>query len=282
MKVLKKEKIARPEIVYDLCVKNNHNYIVEDCVVSNCHGAKAVVAKELLTDHSKHVPFKFGVTGTFPKSTIDQVSLKCSIGEIVTTLTSRELMNKGLLTPVEIETFEMIEKVKENFPDYGSEKSYLSKNNERLEVLADLIINRCEKYGNTLVLVNSIQMGQKLENMIEGSVFLSGGTDTVTRKEHYDLFETDEGIIRIATYGIASTGISIDNLHCLMMIDAGKSFIKCIQSIGRSLRQAEGKLIAHVIDIYSNLKWSKKHFNERKKFYKEVDYPIVSENKIKI
>lgn len=246
------------------------------------HGAKATVAKELLTTHSKHIPFKFGVTGTMPKSPTDLMSLKVSVGEIVTSMTSRWLMDNGFMPAVEIETYELIEKQKENFPDYGSEKSYLSKNTDRLDVLADLIINRCEKYGNTLVLVNSIQLGQKLAGAIEGAVFLSGETDTSTRKEHYDLFETDDGVIRIATYGIASTGISIDRLLCLLMIDPGKSFVRAIQSIGRSLRQAEGKEIAHVVDVYSSLKWSKKHFKERKGFYKEVDYPIISETKIKV
>ena len=246
------------------------------------HGVKGPVARELLTDHAKHAPFKFGVTGTMPKSFVDQMCLRVAVGDVITTQTSRWMMDNGFSTPVEIESYEMVEKRKEDFTDYNAEKAYLSRNKERLEVLADLIIDRCDAYGNTLVLVNSIQLGEQLANMIEGAVFLNGGTDTDTRKEHYDLFATEENLIRIATYGIASTGISIDRIMCLMMLDAGKSFVRAIQSIGRSLRQAEGKDIAHVIDVYSSLKWSKKHYKERRKYYLEVEYPITAENKLKI
>jgi hypothetical protein len=246
------------------------------------HGVKGQVARDLLTEHAKHAPFKYGVTGTFPKSYTDQLCLKASIGEIVTTMTARWLMDNEYLTPVEIETFKLKEKEKQDFPDYSAERSYLTKNKDRLEVLADLIIHKCEQYGNTLVLVSSVQFGEKLASLIDGAVFLYGATDTATRKENYDLFETDDGIIRIATYGIASTGISIDRMMCLMMIDAGKSYIRAIQSIGRCLRQAEGKFIAHVCDVYSSLKWSTKHFKERKKYYIESEYPITGEFDVKI
>jgi superfamily II DNA or RNA helicase len=245
------------------------------------HGCAADVAKKLLTEAGKHIPFKFGVTGTFPKPFLDQMSLKAGIGEIITTMSSRWLMDNGYLTPVEIETFKIKERAKENFPDFAAERSYLAKNEHRLDLLADLIINRCDEYGNTLVLVPSVDFGKKLAATIDGAIFLSGATDNSVRKEHYDMFETEDRLIVIATYGIASTGISIDRVFNLMMIDPGKSFIRAIQTIGRSLRQAEGKDIAHVCDIYSDLKWSKKHFNERKKYYAEAEYPIVAHFDIK-
>ena len=253
------------------------------CIIwDEVHGAKAQVARDLLTIHAKHAPFKYGVTGTFPKSLTDQLCLHASVGGIVTSLSARWLMDNGYLTPVEIEAYEIKEANKEEFPDYASERSYLTKNKDRLELIADLVINRCEKYGNTLVLVSSIQFGERLAELIDGAVFLYGGTDTDTRREHYDLFETETNLIRIATFGIASTGISIDRIMCLMMIDSGKSYIQCIQTIGRSLRQADGKMIAYVCDVYSNLKWSLKHWKERKKHYKEAEYPIISEHKLKV
>lgn len=255
---------------------------IKAIIWDEAHGAKANVAKELLTTHAKNIPFKYGVTGTMPKSPSDVLSLKVAIGNIITQMSARWLMDNGYLTPVEIESFEIKEKAKENFPDYSAEKSYLAKNNDRLDVLADLIINQCEKYGNTLVLVNSIQFGEKLANMIEGAVFLHGGTSTDDRKEHYDMFETEHSLIIIATFGIASTGISIDRVMNLMMIDAGKSFVRAIQSIGRTLRQADDKDIAHVADVYSSLKWSKKHFKDRVKYYKEAEYPIVGEYSLKV
>jgi superfamily II DNA or RNA helicase len=57
------------------------------------------------------------------------------------------------------------------------------------------------------------------------------------------MFEERDDLIVIASSGIASTGISIDRVFCLCLVDAGKSFIKAIQSIGRGLRLAEDKKI---------------------------------------
>lgn len=246
------------------------------------HSSAAQVAQELLNNHGKNIPYRFGVTGTFPKDDVSKLSIHSAFGNIVYEMNARWLMDNGYLTPVEIETILIKEKVSEDFPDYNAEKNYLIKNQNRIELLADLIINKCDEYGNTLVLVNSVQFGQKIADLIEGAVFLYGATDNDTRKEHYDLFETENGLIRIATYGIASTGISIDRVFNLMLVDPGVSFIKCIQSIGRSLRKADDKEKAHVCDVYSSLKWSKKHAKERLKYYKEAEYPVVNHLQIKM
>ena len=170
----------------------------------------------------------------------------------------------------------------DDFPDYGSEKGFLSKNDARLEVLADLIISHCEKYGNTLVLVNSVDMGERLQAMIKDSVFLYGENDKQERKSQYDLYGQRNDVITIATFGIASTGISIDRIFCLFLVDAGKSFVRAIQSVGRGTRLAADKNSIHVVDTYANLKWSKKHAKERKKYYEEAGYPVLEPTKIKM
>ena len=97
-----------------------------------------------------------------------------------------------------------------------------------------------------------------------------------------DQFETENDLIVIATAGIASTGISIDRIFCLMLIDAQKSFVKCIQSIGRSLRKGKDKEYALVIDVHSKQKWARKHYSERAKFYKEANYPILKKQTLKV
>lgn len=265
----------------------NNPYLISSgkfqCIIwDETHSSAAQVAQELLQDHGKNIPYRFGVTGTFPKDEVSKLSIHSAFGNIVYTMNARWLMDNEYLTPVEIETFMIKEKVKEDFPDYNAEKNYLIKNSDRIELLADLIITKCDQFGNTLVLVNSVQFGQKIADLIEGAVFLYGATDNDTRKEHYDMFETEDSLIRIATYGIASTGISIDRVFNLMMIDPGVSFTKCIQSIGRSLRKADDKEVAHVCDVYSSLKWSKKHARERIKYYKEAEYPVISSVEIKM
>jgi superfamily II DNA or RNA helicase len=247
------------------------------------HGTKSEVAQKLINDNGKHMPFRFGVTGTFPKPKCDQMSLNCSLGPILMEIPASWLIDNGYLSKLEIQPVELNETyVDEEFPDYAAEKSFLSKSTNRMEKIADLIISQCAVRGNTLVLVNSIAFGEKLASLIKDSVFLYGESPKDLRKEHYDMFEQRDDLIVIASSGIASTGISIDRVFCLMLVDPGKSFITAIQSIGRGLRKGHDKDSVFVVDVHSKLKWAKKHFKERSKFYSEANYPILKKQTIKV
>jgi superfamily II DNA or RNA helicase len=57
------------------------------------------------------------------------------------------------------------------------------------------------------------------------------------------------------------------------MIEPGKSFVRVIQSIGRGIRKAADKDYVQVVDITSNLKYSKRHLTKRKKFYADQEFP---------
>ena len=247
------------------------------------HGCKASVGQKLINEYGSHIAFRFGVTGTFPKPEVDQMALFSSIGPIVCETPAAWLIENGYLSKVEIQPIELNETyVIEEFPDYSSEKAFLSKSPARMEVIADIIISQCAKHGNTLVLVNSIPFGQKLASLIKGAVFLYGDSAKDLRKEHYEMFETEDDLIVIASSGIASTGISIDRVFCLCLIDPGKSFIKIIQSIGRGLRRGRDKDSVFVFDIHSKLKWAKKHWKDREKHCKEAGYPILKKQTIRV
>jgi len=258
-------------------LQNNPSIVKEfDCVVvDEAHGAKAKVVGDLINVHAKDIGYRFGFTGTMPKPEIDVMTLRGSIGEALFSISAADLMRMGYLAQLEIEPVEIIDDVDEDFPDYSSEKAYLNKSPRRLDFLADLIIAKAEKYGNTLVLVNSVKQGQQLQKLIKDSVFLHGADDTDVRAEWYSMFETRDDLIVIATFGIASTGISIDRIFCEIMVDAGKAFIRCIQSIGRGLRLGHDKDRVHLVDVHSKLKWSKKHYRERVKYYRSAEYPLL-------
>lgn len=283
MRLLKREEIEKPDKVYDLTVDEHHNYIVNGAVVSNCHGLKASVAQKLINDHGKHIAFRFGVTGTFPKPEADKLSLYSSIGPILKEIPAKWLIENGYLAKLEIQPVEINEMyVDEEFPDYDSERAFLSKSVARMEQIANLIISQCATHGNTLVLVSSIPFGKKLASLIKGAVFLHGESSKDLRKEHYKMFDEHDDLIVIASFGIASTGISIDRIFCMMLIDSGKSFIRAIQSVGRGLRRGRDKDSVVVVDVHSKLKFARKHFKERLKFYTEADYPVLKKLTLKV
>jgi superfamily II DNA or RNA helicase len=250
-------------------------------IVDEAHGAKADVIKKLINEHGKHIAYRYGVTGTFPKPETDQYSLRTSIGPIHVTVDAAWLISQGYLSSINITDIEIQDLVEEEFPDYQSERAYLSKNTDRLELIAKLIMQKRDEVGNTLVLVNSIVQGQALEELIPGAVFLFGESENDLRKQNYQEYAERDNIILIASVGIASTGISIDRIFCQWLIDTGKSFVKCIQSVGRGLRKKGDKKHIEVYDVHSKLKFSKKHFKKRKEYYQEAGYPISKPVKVK-
>lgn len=263
----------------------NNPMILQDfhaVIVDEAHGATAKTIGDLINVHGVNCAYRWGFTGTMPKPKIDQFILRGAIGEVLYTISAADLMKMGYLADLEIEPIQIIDDVDEDFPDYMSEKTFLSKSPKRLDLLADIVISKAETCGNTLVLVNSIKQGQQLQKLIKDSIFLHGVTENEVRAEWYSLFETRDDLIVIATFGIASTGISIDRVFCLVMVDAGKSFIRAIQSIGRGLRKGRDKEKVHCVDVHSGLKWSMKHFRERLKYFKEACYNVIKKVKISV
>jgi superfamily II DNA or RNA helicase len=279
------KNIYAPHVIATWQSLQNNPVIMENfdsVIVDECHGGSAKIINDLVTNHAKHAPYRFGFTGTWPKEEIHQYTLRGSIGNIIYEINAADLIEMGYLSKLEIQPIEIQENAVENFPDYASEKTYTSKSPERLDFIADLIIDKTSKHGNTLVIVNSIKQGQQLQKLIKDSVFLQGSTENEVRAEWYSTFEHQNNLIVIATVGIAGTGISIDRIFHLCMIDAGKSFTRCLQILGRGIRKGHDKDFVHVTDMYSSLKFSKKHAKERAKFYKEASYPVLKVIKAKL
>jgi len=251
----------------------------QSVIVDEAHGAKANVIKDLLDNHGKHISHRYGVTGTYPKSIPDQVTLKCSVGKIHCEVGARWLIDNGYLSEVEIEPIETADSA--DLPDYAAERAFLGSCDERIDIIAQLIQDKRDLYGNTFVLVNSIPQGRVLANLIPGSIFLSGESKKGLRQDNYSNFADQDGLIIIASAGIGSTGLSIDRIFCLFLVDAGKSYIKAIQSVGRGLRKKGDKNKVQVIEVYSKLKFAKKHFKDRKKYYSEAGYPVLATKKLK-
>jgi superfamily II DNA or RNA helicase len=91
------------------------------------------------------------------------------------------------------------------------------------------------------------------------------------QKEYDDVSDANNKII-VATYGVAAVGINIPRIFNLVLLEPGKSFVRVIQSIGRGIRKAEDKNYLQVVDLTSNLKYSKRHMTKRKEYYKEQNF----------
>lgn len=241
-------------------------------IVDEVHQAKADVLKEMLTKDFANVPLRWGLTGTVPKAEDEFVALQASLGQVVNRLAASELQDMGVLSQCHVNVVQMVEHTE--YSNYQSELSYLTTNKDRMDYVSNLIATIAES-GNTLVLVDRIKGGEMICANLPNASFVSGEMKSVDRKGHYDDINEGTNQIVVATYGVAAVGINIPRIFNLVMIEPGKSFVRVIQSIGRGIRKAEDKDSVMIWDISSTAKFSKKHLTERKKFYKEANYPFT-------
>jgi superfamily II DNA or RNA helicase len=239
-------------------------------MVDEAHSAKANVLKDLLCGPFAHVPIRWGMTGTIPKEDYEFLSLLSAIGPVVGEVRAKTLQDKGVLSECKIEMFQLDDSHVE-YASYAEEYDFLVSDPTRLTWIANFVAGL---EGNTLVLVNRIVTGETLQQMIPDSVFISGRMTNADRRIEFKELNDSENRTICATYGTMSTGVNLPRIHNLVLIHCGKSFTRVIQSAGRVLRKAVGKDVAMIYDICSNLKFDKKHVTERKKMYREAEYPF--------
>jgi superfamily II DNA or RNA helicase len=241
------------------------------CVmVDEVHKAKADVLRNLLSGVFANVPIRWGLTGTIPKEEYDAVGCTCSLGPVVGKMSSKELQDMGVLADLDISILQLQDGMIQ-FGNYAQELKWLVTDEKRLKEISE-IIKGVAVNGNTLVLIDRIATGERLEELNPDWVFVSGSMKQADRQENYDDVSQMDNKVIVATYGVAAVGINIPRIFNLVMLEPGKSFVRVIQSIGRGIRKASDKDYVNVLDITSNLKYSKRHLTKRKVFYKEQGF----------
>jgi superfamily II DNA or RNA helicase len=284
-------------------LQNNPQVVTEFqmVIVDEAQGLRGAVLTKLLNEYGKHISYRFGVTGTLPEGESDALAVRIAVGSVRYEIPAHKLIEQGHLSTLDIDIIQLvvdlhreydafIEEVKDDpelskttyakfknsyFPDFTSEKKFLHSQEKRLNWIANDLQNKCMMTGNVLCLVNGVQFGKKLAKKIPGAVFLHGPDGTKVRKAIYESFADNDNLIVIATVNIAGTGLDIERIFNLVLVDIGKSFIRVIQAIGRGLRKGGDKDHVFVADICSDLKYSKRHSAKRITHYKNAKYPYT-------
>lgn len=227
--------------------------------------------------------YKFGMTGFLSDKKIDLWNVIGKIGPVIYEKKTDSLKKDSYVSDFQICILEIDHKGKTfRFTDdsptskYENELDYLMNNNHRNETVAKISskLNR-----NTIIMVNRIIHGDNLVNTFKklGKEvrFIRGSTPVEDREIIRQMMETQTNLIVIAMSRIFSTGINIPNLHAIIFASAGKSKIRIIQSIGRSIRKHPTKEKAIIFDITDNTHYGLLHKEDRKKLYKSENYPFT-------
>lgn len=228
---------------------------------------------------SINTPIKLGFTGTLPEDPIAKMTLLGLFGKPESIITSSELIERGLGTPVNINVVML------NYPRCDKEAfheipkdaflkqlSFLKEYQKRTEIVCKIAVNEREKLKNVLVLYQHTEHGESIFETLgcdkskaydfeyqksKGVLFMNGSIKGNIREEQRQYMENNTGVIMIANYACMSTGVSIKNLHSLVLASPLKSFVTISQSLGRLMRKHTSKKESNIFDIVDNFGFRK-------------------------
>jgi superfamily II DNA or RNA helicase len=267
--------------------------------VDEAHQTKTTSVKNII-EKCKDSEYRFGLSGTVQEdNSADFSTIVALLGPMVKSIPPKFLFKEGYATPVKFKIIVLDyknEEIKSKLYDVrrgkqieGSQILALEKNVVlQSRARFNFIVGLVEKTGkNTLVLFSNVkdQYGKRMydwlrENTDKTCFYVDGSVS----KEHRDFYkkemEAGENRVLIASFTTFSTGISIKNIHNIVFVESYKSEIIVKQSIGRGMRQLEGKDSFTIIDIVDDLSYHKhanylyKHGKARLEFYKAYSSDI--------
>ena len=275
-------------------------------VTDEAHSAKAKSLDTILKSTFNHATYRFGLSGTYPAdSSAEYLTIQSLMGPKLITVKAKELMEKGLITPVKINAVilnydeqdfaEQVHSIKKNG---GGQKAYLlekeyAQKSVRRKIFFRKLVTKFK--DNALILFHNIDYGKGLFEYLRDNVpdchfyYVDGSTTKEKREKIKKLMEITDSKpkILIASFGTFSTGINVKAIMNVVFADSFKSDQIIRQSIGRGLRLHAEKDKLVVFDIVDRFHKSftntlyKQYISRRDNIYKKQEFP-VTEIKIKV
>jgi superfamily II DNA or RNA helicase len=250
-------------------------------LVDECHGLKADEIKGVALK-AVNAEYRLGFTGTLPEDKAEYMLVEGVTGRVLDQVLTKQLIAEKSISDLNINLIRL------NYPQaivdrlstdtYDAEKSFIEKDESRNKLLINVAKLHADNGQNVLLLVKKIDHGKHLVDMLAArgitSPFIYGETPPEERQQLRKDLEAGGGKIVVASIGVFAVGVSINRLHVVIFGAAGKSKIKTLQAVGRGLRLHSTKAKLQLYDISENLKFSKDHTNDRKKYYKRNEFPL--------
>jgi len=237
-------------------------------LLDEAHMGKAECIKGVL-EKSLNATTRIGLTGTLTDSKCHSMVLTGLFGPIEKMITTKELMKRNDVSQLDIDIL-LLKHDDKNCKShrrsaYHDEVKFLITSKERNKFISSLCGHAS---GNTLILTNyvndhAIPLHDMLTKLYPTRKvhLITKSTPTIVREEVRKSLEHESNAIIVATYGVFSTGISINRLHNIIFGSPSKSLIRVLQSIGRLLRLHESKGTAKLYDLMDDLSGETKHQN---------------------
>lgn len=243
-------------------------------IVDEAHLAAIVI--EALANHADRAYYRFGLSATPWREDNQEIRLEGCMGKKLVEVSPTFLIDRGFLVPPRIFMIPISYTEQEvvNYADsYTKHITKCWERNYRIKQFAEAFQ---EEGKPVMIIVDRIEHGNILEDMIKGSVFVPGsdkGEDDPDdeeqdyRKRMLDACERNE-IILIGTQWL-NTGIDAPAISVLVMAGSTQASATVLQTVGRVIRshKESGKTEAVVIDFMDSDKHMRKHSLARKRVY---------------
>lgn len=274
--------------------------LIQDEVHVSSSSAK--VTKEVIT--SFPTKFKYGFSATVISRDTDKLEYFNSVslfGPITATNTVQKLQLEGRISNAEIRVKLLNYPVQPEIHTYQDYEDFIRYNPQRREYILSLVKQTQEKLqgANGLILVRNVDFAREFAEMLRGefgdNVHLIEGSVKVTdRIDIKKEVQESNNQILVATLGTFGLGENITNLHYLILVQARKSEIETIQTVGRLLRVFPGKDKAEIYDITDNLvvvkekddgsvikkNFGKRHLKKRVEVFQRYGLEVVGIEKV--
>ena len=239
------------------------------------------------------VPFRWGLTATpFLRDQYDNLLLESVTGQALYRISTMELVNLGFLTRPKVIVRKVPDKI--NLPmNWSRDKSNKARAAHWRKVetagiklhqgRTALIIEEVDKGPwPVLVLVKTMEQAEFIQHMYglnhTGELQILSGKDKIdVRRTAVERLQSGDLKFLIVTT-LFDEGIDIPELRKVILAGGGKSDVKTIQRVGRTVRKAPGKGEAIIIDFDdAHHPMLAKHFKARMNVFIEQGFEVEHE-----
>lgn len=271
---------------YQSIIRQDYEWIngFRAIIVDECHQAPAKTIKDIAV--ACDAEYRIGMSGSINDNEESEIMLiKGLFGFDKETTTTKDLMDRGIVADLTIKCIILDHQKAGLKPStYQDEMNVIQKSSNRNGFIRKIAEGN---EGNTLVILQNVKTHAKslLEELkkIDGKqVFLVvGKTDVEVRDEVKKITESNDNVIILASYGVFAEGISIRNLHNIILASPTKSYRRIVQTIGRGLRITNTKkscTIYDLVDLFfesgtnDEPNFTFRHFKERLMIYIKSDF----------
>lgn len=238
------------------------------------HNAAAEGVREDFATSLSEIYYRYGLTATnFRNAEGSNIYLESILSETLYSVSTIEAIKKGYIRPLVSFFYSLKNSSLVAKQVYKSDlKSFIDTNAERNDIALEVARKMYNKDIPTIMLVNHIEHGKFLKNMLgDAALFLNGQDESAAyNMQMVKRFNQREIPILIGT-DVLGEGVDTKACGAIINLSGGKAKSELMQKCGRTVRNFPGKSVGYYFDFFDNgQKHLKAHSNARAKIIQEV------------